>query len=155
MKGVGLASRDLLSELRGLRDAVKDIAKSMEERRRAYYLLQEAVETVHPIRKMLEEDASPKVDLGGRLIRLGVIMIALPLPIISEVPGAFLLAGGIALKKIVKESPSHRCLSRTSQDKGGVDDHKGRSQPIKSDIHSYLQIHPHPILEGVSVTDDL
>jgi hypothetical protein len=97
---VGLAGEDLLSELRSLRDTVKDIANSVEERQKAQHILLETLETAHPIRRMLEEDPSSKIDLGDRLIKLGVALILFPDPTITDVIGSLLVMSGAALKKI-------------------------------------------------------
>jgi YD repeat-containing protein len=75
----------------------RELREFTRERQRISNLHQESAQVLRPLGKMLERN---RRSLWGKMTKVGYILVALPIPIITEVTGAILIAVGFFMKKI-------------------------------------------------------
>ncbi len=75
----------------------RDLREFESERRRTSNLYLESALVIQPLGKMVEQKNR---SLWGRMTKLGYVLIALPIPIVTEVMGAILIAVGFFMKKV-------------------------------------------------------
>ena len=96
--------RDYARSLKALREVTLDARRTGRDYSFLGSTFRETRAYFPGLRSMLREKSDS--GLAKRLTTMGGILILLPIPIVTEVLGAVLLATGFVLKKITDQSPT-------------------------------------------------
>ena len=102
-------------KLRGIVQGARDIVQTYGDR---YNALKELPRELNLLEELITRDQHR--DIGKKLVQIGVILIAIPEPIVSNLGGATLITAGLALKNIKSHKAPlediYREIHKTTQD---------------------------------------
>ncbi len=94
---IGMLMHRKMRKREEIESLTRDLREFESERRRTSNLYLESALVIQPLGKMVEQKNR---SLWGRMTKLGYVLIALPIPIVTEVMGAILIAVGFFMKKV-------------------------------------------------------
>lgn len=89
------------AELERLKLVVRDIYEANRTFQIATRVLQEATDQLKPVKEMMKHRSSGKP--GWKLVKLGTMLVVIPVPVVTEVPGALLIATGMLMNKFMSQ----------------------------------------------------